>query len=97
MANLTKWSYFSDKQSTPTNAAPGPGRKRRIGTAALLGLTLAGGAIGGGAIGTTVAARWLAPHTAQAPVIAAQPIAQAPRRMLRARSWRPLALRSLRS
>ena len=78
MANLTKWSYFSDKQSTSTtNAAPGSRRKRHVGTAALLGLTLVGGAVGGGAIGTTVAARWLTPQAAQASVISAQPIAQA--------------------
>ncbi len=66
-----------DNPSSPTNAAPSPKRKRRIGTAALLSLTLAAGAVGGGAVGTAVTAHWLTPQTAQASVVSAQPIAQA--------------------
>ena len=66
----------SDSQATPATAAPPSRRKRRFGTAALLGLTLASGAVGGGVVGAGVAAHWLVPQTAQASVITAQPIAQ---------------------
>jgi S1-C subfamily serine protease len=42
--------------------------------AALLALTLTAGAVGGGAAGSIATSRWIAPQSAPAPVVAAQPV-----------------------
>jgi S1-C subfamily serine protease len=68
---------YQPPQPAPT-PVPAPRRKRRVGTAALLGLALTGGAIGGGAAGAAATARWFTPPTSAGTVVAAQPIAQTP-------------------
>lgn len=61
-------------QPAPQTPPPTPLRKRRIGTAALIALSLTAGAASGGAVGAVAATHWLAPQ--QNAVLSASAAAQ---------------------
>src|SRR3712207_1231499 len=73
--------YRFDSPQDEQNAAPPavlvakPRRARRVGTAALVALALAGGTAGGGLAGAFAASSWQAPQAPRNPVVAAQPAA----------------------